>query len=150
MFPGQQGATWSSQLWQPRLGIKLLGAPSTEKWPKGVDFCVTSQRIGVISLFFAQSTERAQSGHINRPCHPCSSSLSVSISEFTQTLLQLILYSRLLYSVYSFSYENEKQPTQRLRTVYGCKAKWSWAPAGAATNPAGRAPPSRGGGLSLL
>ena len=65
MFPGQQGATWSSKLWQPRLGIKLLGAPSTEKWHKGVDFCVTSQRIGVISLVFAQSTERAQSGHIN-------------------------------------------------------------------------------------
>ena len=66
MFPVQQGATWPSQLWPPRLGIKLLeGAPSTEKCCKGVHFRVTSQRIGVISLVFAQSTERAQSGHIN-------------------------------------------------------------------------------------
>ena len=66
MCPGQQCATCPAQLWPPRLGIKLLeGAPSTEKSQKGVYFRVTSQRIGVISLVFAQSTERAQSGHIN-------------------------------------------------------------------------------------
>ena len=36
MFPGQQGVTGRSQLWPPRLGIKLLeGAPSTEKFGKG-------------------------------------------------------------------------------------------------------------------
>ena len=67
MFPGQQGATWPSQLWPPRLGIKLLeGAPSTEKSQKGVYFRVTSQRIGVISLVFALWVDRAQRGHINR------------------------------------------------------------------------------------
>ena len=66
MFPGQQGATWPSQLWPPRLGIKLLeGAPSTEKQRKGVYFRVRSQKTGGISLVFAQWVERAQSGHIN-------------------------------------------------------------------------------------
>ena len=66
MFPGQQCATWPAQLWPPRLGIKLLeGAPSTEKWRKGVYFRIPSQKIGAISLVFAQWVERAQSGHIN-------------------------------------------------------------------------------------
>ena len=66
MFPGQQGATWPSQLWPPRLGIKLLeGAPSTEKCAEGAYFRITSQKIGGISLVFAQWVERAQSGHIN-------------------------------------------------------------------------------------
>ena len=77
MFPVQQGATWPSQLWPPRLGIKLLeGAPSTEKSQKGVYFRVTSQRIGVISLVFAQSTERAQSGHIN-PATPLPQAFTI-------------------------------------------------------------------------
>jgi len=67
MFPGQQGATWPSQLWPPRLGIKLLeGAPSTEKWRKCVYFRMASRKIGVISLVFAQWVDRAQRGHINR------------------------------------------------------------------------------------
>ena len=67
MFPVQQGATWPAQLWPPRLGIKLLeGAPSTEKWGKGVYFRMASGKIGVISLVFAQWVERAQRGHINR------------------------------------------------------------------------------------
>ena len=67
MFPGQQGATWPSQLWPPRLGIKLLeGAPSTEKCGKGVYFCMPSEKIGAISLVFAQWVDRAQRGHINR------------------------------------------------------------------------------------
>ena len=67
MFPGQQGATWPSQLWPPRLGIKLLeGARSTEKLTKGVYFRLTSQKIGGLSLVFAQWVERAQNGHINR------------------------------------------------------------------------------------
>ena len=66
MFPGQQCATCPAQIWPPRLGIKLLeGAPSTEKWGKGVYFRMGSQKIGAISLVFAQSMERAQSGHIN-------------------------------------------------------------------------------------
>ena len=66
MFPGQQGATWPSQLWPPRLGIKLLeGAPSTENWAQGVYFRVTSQKIGDISLDFAHWVQRAKSGHIN-------------------------------------------------------------------------------------
>ena len=66
MFPGQQGATCPAQLWPPRLGIKLLeGAPSTEKWAKGVYFRMPSQKIGAISLVFAHWVERAQSGHIN-------------------------------------------------------------------------------------
>ena len=66
MFPGQQGATWPSQLWPPRLGIKLLeGAPSTEKWGKGGYFRMASRKIGVISLVFAQWVKRPQSGHIN-------------------------------------------------------------------------------------
>ena len=66
MFPGQQGATWPAQIWPPPLGIKLLeGAPSTEKWCKGVYFRMSSQKIGAISLVFAQWVERAQSGHIN-------------------------------------------------------------------------------------
>ena len=61
MFPGQQGATWPSQLWPPRFGIKLLeGAPSTEKWAKGVYFRIASQKIGHISLDFAQYAERDQ------------------------------------------------------------------------------------------
>ena len=67
MFPGQQCATCPAQLWPPRLGIKLLeGAPSTEKWRKGVYFRIPSRKIGVISLIFAQWAQRAQSGHINR------------------------------------------------------------------------------------
>ena len=67
MFPGQQGATCPAQLWPPRLGIKLLeGAPSTEKWRKGVYFRMASRKIGVISLVFAQWVDRAQRGHINR------------------------------------------------------------------------------------
>ena len=67
MFPGQQGATWPSQLWPPRLGIKLLeGASSREKCILGVYFRIASQKIGAISLVLAQSMERAQSGHINR------------------------------------------------------------------------------------
>ena len=66
MFPGQQCATCPAQIWPPRLGIKLLeGAPSTEKWRKGVYFRMASQKIGAISLVFAQWVERAQSGHIN-------------------------------------------------------------------------------------
>ena len=66
MFPEQQGATCPAQLWPPRLGIKLLeGAPSTEKWRKGVYFRMPSQKIGAISLVFAHWVERAQSGHIN-------------------------------------------------------------------------------------
>ena len=61
MFAGQQCATWPSQLWPPRLGIKLLeGAPSTEKWDEGVHFRQASQKIGDISLVFAQSVERAK------------------------------------------------------------------------------------------
>ena len=75
MFPGQQCATWPSQLWPPRLGIKLLeGAPSTEKWRKGVYFRMASRKIGVISLVFAQWVERAQSGHIN-PATPVVSTV---------------------------------------------------------------------------
>ena len=66
MFPGQQGATCPAQIWPPRLGIKLLeGAPSTEKWGKGVYFRMASQKIGAISLVFAQWVGTAQSGHIN-------------------------------------------------------------------------------------
>ena len=73
MFPGQQCATWPAQLWPPRLGIKLLeGAPSTEKWRKGVDFRMASKKIGVISLVFAQWVERAQRGHINRTTPVCA------------------------------------------------------------------------------
>ena len=67
MFPEQQGATCPAQLWPPRLGIKLLeGAPSTEKWRKGVYFRMASRKIGVISLVFALWVDRAQRGHINR------------------------------------------------------------------------------------
>ena len=67
MFPGQQCATCPAQLWPPRLGIKLLeGAPSTEKWRKGVYFRMASRKIGVISLVFALWVDRAQRGHINR------------------------------------------------------------------------------------
>ena len=62
MFPGQQGATWPSQLWPPRLGIKLLeGAPSTEKWRQGAAyFRNPAQKTGAVSLVFAQSVERAK------------------------------------------------------------------------------------------
>ena len=61
MFPGQQCATCPAQLWPPRLGIKLLeGAPSTEKRSEGVYFRIASQKIGAISLVFAQSLERAK------------------------------------------------------------------------------------------
>ena len=61
MFPGQQGATCPAQLWPPGLGIKLLeGAPSTEKWGQGVYFRIAPQKIGAISLVFAQSVESAK------------------------------------------------------------------------------------------
>ena len=67
MFPGQQCATCPAQIWPPRLGIKLLeGAPSTEKCPQGAYFRIPSQKIGHLSLVFAQWVERAQNGHINR------------------------------------------------------------------------------------
>ena len=60
MFPGQQGATCPAQLWPPRLGIKLLkGAPSTEKCVGGC-FRMGSQKIGALSLVFAQSVENAK------------------------------------------------------------------------------------------
>ena len=66
MFPGQQCATCPAQIWPPRLGIKLLeGAASREKSMQGVYFWIASQKIGAISLVFAQWAERAQSGHIN-------------------------------------------------------------------------------------
>ena len=77
MFPGQQGATCPAQLWPPRLGIKLLeGAPSTEKCGKGVYFCMPSEKIGAISLVFAQWVERAQSGHIN-PATPLPQAFTI-------------------------------------------------------------------------
>ena len=41
------------------------GGAKYGKVAEGVYFRVRSQTIGVISLVFAQSTERAQSGHIN-------------------------------------------------------------------------------------
>ena len=80
MFPGQQGATCPAQIWPPRLGIKLLeGAPSTEKCSKGRYSRMGSQKIGAISLVFAQSMERAQSGHIN-PATPVPPSMIGSMS----------------------------------------------------------------------
>ena len=61
MFPGQQCATCPAQIWPPRLGIKLLeGAPSTEKCAQGVYFRMPSQKVGLLSLVFAQSVERAK------------------------------------------------------------------------------------------
>jgi len=71
MFPGQQGATCPAQLWPPRLGIKLLeGAPSMEKCTQGVYFRMASQKIGALSLVFAQSVENAKVVSY-QPCHPC-------------------------------------------------------------------------------
>ena len=82
MFPVQQGATWPSQLWPPRLGIKLLeGAPSTEKSKERCVFSrdITKNRCYQPSFCTVDGKGPKWS---YQPCHPCkygSSSLLLGV-----------------------------------------------------------------------
>ena len=77
MFPGQQGATWPSQLWPPRLGIKLLEGAPWKSAPK-VDFG-SDHKNRWCQPGFCTVSGKGQSGHIS-PATPVRA-LSTRVSQ---------------------------------------------------------------------